>query len=142
MRQAKYALTCAVASLYLAACLLPGCWGRGGFLEGGTELPGWFIVLGPCYCFLNWPSTAAMILSVRRLWKKQTRLAFLMACINLLPVASLLAVEEQGRFELRIGYYLWLAALAVWALGVGCFVLLDRRKPASSSKPNPIMDEP
>ncbi len=43
--------------------------------------------------------------------------------------------------ELRIGYYLWLAGLMVWAIGVGCLLLLGLGKPTSSAKVKNGLDD-
>jgi hypothetical protein len=100
------------------------------------------MVLGlPPPCIISWPSIAAMIISAKWLWADRPRRAFLLACINILPAASWLAAEEQGRMKLRVGYYVWLAGLVVWALGVGCFVAVDRGKPAVSAKAKSLMDD-
>jgi hypothetical protein len=141
-QRAKSLLILVVASLYLAACLLPGFWGRGGFLEGGTEIPGWALVLGfPPWCGISWPSLAAMSVSAKWLWEGRLRRAFILACINILPAAYWLPMEVPGRFELRIGYYVWLAGLVVWAAGVGCLRWRDRgKKPQSAKAPNFMND--
>jgi 4-amino-4-deoxy-L-arabinose transferase-like glycosyltransferase len=141
----KYLLTSAVASLYLAACLLPGFWGRGGFLDGGTEVPGWALVLGlPPLCCISWPSLAATIISAQWLWQDRLRPAFILACINILPAVYYLPaywLPMPRKFELRIGYYLWLAAVVVWAVGVGCFRWRDQRQGQQTSKPKHAMDD-
>jgi hypothetical protein len=128
LRIEKSLLMIVVASLYLAACLLPGFWARGGFFEGGDEVGGWYLVLGfPPSCMLSWPSIVAMLLSAAWLWQGRYRRAFFLGCLNILPGAYWLGMEKPGRFELRIGYYVWLAALVVWPLGVGGLLALDRR---------------
>ena len=124
--RAKRWLTSVVAALYLAACLLPGFWGRGGLLKGGIEVRGWDMV------FLWWPislpSLLAMILSVRWLWRDRFRRAFVAACINLFVVSLWLLGEGTGDMELRSGYYCWLVGVAVWAVGAGYLGSWQRRK--------------
>src|SRR5579883_1841616 len=98
LRRAKLSLTCAVASLDLAACLLPGFWGRSGLLDGGTEVPGWAMVLGlPPLCCISWPSLVAMAISAKWLWGGRPRGAFPLACLKILPGASWLFASELGR---------------------------------------------
>ena len=142
MRLAKFWLTFVVASLYLAACLLPGFWGRGGFLEGGTEVPGWCMVIGlPPLCCLSWPSILAMYYSAKWVWQDRYQRAFILACLNILPGAYWLAALAPGRFELRSGYYVWLTALVVWAVGVGCLRMMDRGKRPPFSQKKSVRDE-
>src|SRR5262249_31165916 len=101
VRTGKFLLSALVAAFYLTACLLPGALERGVFLEGGTEAPGWFFVLGfPPLCQLSWPSLIAMYYSAKWLWQGRYRRAFLLGCLNILAPAPFLAMEEPGRFEL------------------------------------------
>jgi hypothetical protein len=143
-RRAKCWLTLAVASLYLAACLLPGVWGRGGFLECGTEIPGWAMVLGLSpLCCVSWPSLAAMIISAVWLGEDRLRRAFILACINILPVAQFLPAHwspEACRVELRTDYYIWIAAVVGWAVGVG-WLRWRERGARLPSKAKPVMDD-
>lgn len=141
-QRAKSSLILVVASLYLAACLLPGFWGRGGFLEGGTEGRGWVLVLGfPPLCCISWPSLAAMFVSAKWLWEDRLQRAFILACINILPAACWLTMGKPGRLELRIGYYVWLAGVVVWAVGVGCLRWRDRGKKPPLSKATNFMND-
>lgn len=141
-RAARLSLTVAVVGLYLAVCVLSGFWGRGGFLEGGTDVPGFVLVIGfpplSCTC---WFPIVGMIISARWLWEGRDRRAFILACINILPVAFWLPVENPGRFELRVGYYLWLASHVLWAVGIGCLRVVDRGKPGSTAKEKSVIDE-
>ena len=102
-------LSVLVAGFSLIAWLLPGVWGRGGFPGGGTDLPGWFLVLGlPCN-FLAWISRLAMYLSALWFWGEEYRAAFPTAYLNILPVSSELLMLQPGRYELRSGNHVWLA---------------------------------
>lgn len=127
LKQRKLSLMGVVACLYVAACLLPAFWGRGGFLEGGTELPGWFLIIGlPPFCCSGLPSTLATIVSGRWLWQNKYREASALACLNLFAPLYWLSQTEPGRFVLRKGFYVWSIALVVWAAGVVVISLLDR----------------
>jgi hypothetical protein len=142
VRAARFLLSVVVAGLYLTACLLPGFWGRGGFLEGGETCPGWFIVLGfPPLCQMSWPSLVAMYYSAKWLWRGRYRGAFILGCLNILPGAYWLAMEVPGKFELRAGYYFWFAGLVLWAVGAGGIRWLDLATRPRSSKGNAVLDE-
>ena len=145
--RAKRLLTRTVLGLYLAGCVLPMYWGRGGFLEAGTVLPGWVIILGlPPLCCQAWPMLAAQYVSMKWLWQDRYRGAFLLACLNLLPsapgLAALFVAQPPGYPPvLRIGYYVWLTALVVWMLGVGILWLQYRGKRPLSAKEKSALEE-
>jgi hypothetical protein len=142
-RRTKYLLlTAIVTAFHLAACPLPGFWGRGGLLEGGTVVPGWALVLGlPPLCCISWTSLAALFISAKWLWEDRLRRAFILACINVLPAATWFAACEPGRFELRVGYYVWFAGIVVWAVGVGWLRWTVTAKKPSSPKSFDVMDD-
>jgi hypothetical protein len=139
---------CEVLTHFGRCQLLPGCLSAARLLGpwwlsgGGTEFPGWALVLGfPPWCCISWPSLAAMIISAEWLWEDRLRRAFILACINILPAAVWLREKVPGRFELRTGYYVWLAGVIVWAVGVGWLRWRDRAKTPSLLKANNVTDD-
>jgi hypothetical protein len=130
-----------VAVLIGISCCQPFFWGRGGFLEGGTELPGWAVVMLPGPCCMSWPSIFAFWLSAIWIYWDEYRGAFILSCLNLLPTAIWLIYEEPGRFELRSGYYFWLAAAILWAVGIGWLRFSARRDCQALEKPKTAIDE-
>ncbi|WP_145952169.1 hypothetical protein [Paludisphaera borealis] len=86
-------------------------------------------------------SIVAMYFSAMWLWQGRHRRAFIMGCLNLLPASFWILMERPGSFELRSGYYVWLAGVTLWAVGVGCIRVVDRRRPASSSKETSPLEE-
>jgi len=100
------------------------------------------MVLGlPPLCSISWPSIIAMYYSAKWVWQDRYRRAFILACLNILPGAYWLVALAPGRFELRSGYCVWLAALIVWAVGVGCLRMLDQGKRPLFKKEKSGFDE-
>jgi hypothetical protein len=130
VRWPVYSLIAIVTILMSLACPLPYAWGRGGFLEGGTVLPGWAFVLGapPFFCCIGWPSSIALIVSAKWLWEGRSLGAFLLGCLAACPGLFMLRQQEPGRLELRTGFYVWFSGVVTWMVGVGLLFLVDLRK--------------
>jgi len=127
----------AVLALFGAACALPAGYYRGMYLEEGVAPYGWNLVLMgwmalPLYGLpvLSWFANPLLGLGLLRFWQRKyaaaARLSAVVVSLGLLPLAAL-AIDRPGAIrlwpnpavmfstswsevELRIGYFVWLAA--------------------------------
>jgi hypothetical protein len=129
--RARAFLTCLIAALFIRSCMLPAAWGRGGFLEGGTEFPGWWLLLlgwVPLYLYFPaWFANPMLVLVLRYSWAGRfggaARLSWIAVALALVPLASFAASRE----ELRRGYYFWLGSMIAAAIGSTALAVAHRR---------------
>jgi hypothetical protein len=134
--QEKRALTATVFVMFAASCPFSAFWGRGGFLEGGTDFPGWqLLLIGwlPLFGFsIPWCANIVAAASILRLRQGRHRDALGMALTAVVFASTPMVMLPSGsdRFELRTGYFLWLSSFITWAAG-----LIHLRHRARRTKP-------
>jgi hypothetical protein len=136
----KRLLIATVLVLFATSCCLSAFWGRGGFLEGGTDLYGWQLVLFGWFPVLPfwvpWTSNIFLAFSVHRLWKGRDMDArgFALTAVVFASIPLVMLLTRSDQLELRSGYYFWLASLMTWSAGLFYLPHKARRMKPSTAK--------
>jgi hypothetical protein len=127
---ARLVVIVGVLLFFVPAFYLPAFWARGGFFEGGEEIPGWgilavgWIPLLPF--FVPWLANPLLVDALRRFWGGAARAAvtesgFALA-LGVLPCLYV-AFDDRDSSQLLDAYYLWAGSLMVGFVGVSWHAL-------------------
>jgi hypothetical protein len=82
--------------------------------------------------FVPWAANVFLVVALERMWNGNHRLATMIAAVAV-ALASLPFFLLEPEYNLKLGYYLWLAAMVVAFMGSALLTLRDHcRSPANT----------